>query len=765
MVSRSIHPIVRFIISYCILFCCAVLSASFASNFHDYGFGMLSHEHNTDTSKQTPRLPTVPRHKKSKNDTLTKYYTTQPVVVTGTRNEVLQKDSPVRVTVAEGSQAQGTAMVTVADMLREQTGVLLQNNVRTGVQLMGLNPDYTLILIDGQPMIGRVAGVLDLSRVSVGAIERVEIVKGPMSSLYGSDALAGVINIITKKPSFGWSGRAYIQYLDKGPAEFQGEAAHGSEVFDISAYINAKKAQSFELSQTNEGITRTTPYAGFSDYTGQIKSKWNINDDLKLSADIRSFFSESRGKFVESFFGQVAANEGSVLQNENSATVATEWQHGKARLTAQLYGSAYTERYEFDTVQGNGTNNDDLLRRIARGYIQYDVLWNLKNRFTLGTEYHIDDIGGARYPDEPFFSTFSGFMQWEGNPVDWISYSLSARYVKNSAYSNPSLSDSVLTHLMWLTNPKLALNVKISEDIRVRASIGTGFKVPDFRQLYVQFTNNLSGASYQLVGARRVGRDLLPERSVSYEAGLGWDRMYPNLWGNASITFGFDAQYFRNDLTDLIDFVQIGTAGTQAVYSYRNIKRARTQGMETNIRGGIYFDNNRSISLSGGYQYLEADDIDVLEYFQNKEEYLSNEGKVVRLNPDNYGGLWFRSTHSGVVRVQYDEGTEQTSGWSANIRAQFIGRFGDQQKNSNGVFPFSPPGSILAITVLDNNNEYANGYTMLNSSISKRFVFEDYVASSLTLTLGINNILNSMDLISVPNLVGRQFFGNVTVKF
>lgn len=755
----------RYIVSVCFLWCCAIISIGYASSYRNNRNVISKIEYSTDTSKQTPRLPAVPRRKKAKKDSLSKEYTTQPVVVTGTRNEVLQKDSPVRVTVASGTQTQGTAMVTVADMLKEQTGILLQNNVRTGVQLMGLNPDYTLILIDGQPMVGRVAGVLDLSRVSVGAIERVEIVKGPMSSLYGSDALAGVINIITKKPSYGWSGRMYLQYLDKGPAEIQTEVGHGAENLDLSGYFNVKKAQPFELSQTTDGTTRTTPYAGFTDFTGQVKSKWYVSDEIKLSADIRTFFSESRGKFVESFFGQVATNEGSVLQNENSATFGTEWLHGKARLTAQLYGSSYSEKYQFDTVQGNGSQTDDLLRRILRGYIQYDVLWSEKNRFTFGTEYHIDDIGGARYPDQPFFSTFSGFMQWEGNPVDWISYSLSARYVKNSAYDNPSLSDSILTHLMWLTNPKLAVNVKIGDDIRIRGSIGTGFKVPDFRQLYVQFTNNLSGASYQLVGARRIGRDLSPERSVSYETGLSWDRVYPNMWDNNSLTFGFDINYFRNDLTDLIDFVQVGTAGTQAVYSYRNIKRARTQGIESNIRSGIFLENDERITLSGGYQYLEADDIDVLEYYQNREEYLSTNGTIVRLNPDNYGGLWFRSKHSGTVRLQFDVGTEQTDGWSANIRAQFIGRFGDQQKNSNGTFPFSPPGSILAITVLDNDAEYANGYTMLNSSISKRFVFTDNFMKSITLTFGVNNILNAMDLISVPNLVGRQFFGNVTVKF
>ena len=97
------------------------------------------------------------------------------VVVTGTRNEVLLKDSPVRVEVIGKEKIATTAMVSLGDILKEQTGLLMTGTVRTGVQMNGLGPDYTLILIDGQPMVGRVAGVLDLDRVSVGNIERIEV--------------------------------------------------------------------------------------------------------------------------------------------------------------------------------------------------------------------------------------------------------------------------------------------------------------------------------------------------------------------------------------------------------------------------------------------------------------------------------------------------------------------------------------------------------------------------------------------------------------
>ena len=97
-------------------------------------------------------------------------------------------------------------------MLAEQPGLnIAQDFSGSGVQVQGFDPDYTLILLDGSPVIGRTAGTLELTRFAVGNIERVEIVKGPTSSLYGSEALAGVINLITRTPraplALGLSGK------------------------------------------------------------------------------------------------------------------------------------------------------------------------------------------------------------------------------------------------------------------------------------------------------------------------------------------------------------------------------------------------------------------------------------------------------------------------------------------------------------------------------------------------------------------------------
>src|SRR3546814_3425835 len=103
-------------------------------------------------------------------------------------------------------------MVRLDDDLVEQTGLTLVSDHSTGFQMQGFDPDYTRILLDGQPLIGRTTGTLELSRVAVGNIERIEIVKGPSSSLYGSEALAGVINIITRDPEIGARGTLSARY-------------------------------------------------------------------------------------------------------------------------------------------------------------------------------------------------------------------------------------------------------------------------------------------------------------------------------------------------------------------------------------------------------------------------------------------------------------------------------------------------------------------------------------------------------------------------
>ena len=119
------------------------------------------------------------------------------VVVTATRQEKRLGNVAIPVQLIQRKQIQQAGSMRLRDILQEQPGLQLVTGFGAGLQMQGLSPEHTLILLDGQPLIGRTSGVLDLSRVSLSGIKRIEIIKGPSSSLYGSEAMAGVINLIT----------------------------------------------------------------------------------------------------------------------------------------------------------------------------------------------------------------------------------------------------------------------------------------------------------------------------------------------------------------------------------------------------------------------------------------------------------------------------------------------------------------------------------------------------------------------------------------
>ena len=130
------------------------------------------------------------------------------VIVTATRTVRQLSSLPLPVQLVSKKEIQSVNSLRLSDILNEQTGLITVPDFGggEGIQLQGLDSQYTLILVDGVPLVGRSAGTLDISRITVGNIKQIEIVKGASSSLYGSEALGGVINIITENPKQGFNG-------------------------------------------------------------------------------------------------------------------------------------------------------------------------------------------------------------------------------------------------------------------------------------------------------------------------------------------------------------------------------------------------------------------------------------------------------------------------------------------------------------------------------------------------------------------------------
>jgi outer membrane receptor for ferrienterochelin and colicins len=177
----------------------------------------------------------------------------EEIVVTGTRTETTRKESVVATQVIDRTDIETSGASTVADLLESQPGVSLQRTFAgTSIQLQGMNPEHTLILVDGQRIAGRKNGAIDMSRYPVDWIERIEIVKGPSSALYGSEAMGGVINIITRKADKPFSVDAWGSYGT--PADIDGSASLAVVKDGTSARLHGGHRQSCNKVRRRAGV-------------------------------------------------------------------------------------------------------------------------------------------------------------------------------------------------------------------------------------------------------------------------------------------------------------------------------------------------------------------------------------------------------------------------------------------------------------------------------------------------------------------------------
>ena len=130
----------------------------------------------------------------------------EPIVVTATRTSQRLEDTPVITNLITRTEIEATGAENIGEVLEHTAGIIIHRDGHgDGVQLQGLDSEYVLILVDGEPQVGRIAGKLDMARLAVENVERIEIVKGATASLFGNAALGGVINIITRKATTPFS--------------------------------------------------------------------------------------------------------------------------------------------------------------------------------------------------------------------------------------------------------------------------------------------------------------------------------------------------------------------------------------------------------------------------------------------------------------------------------------------------------------------------------------------------------------------------------
>jgi outer membrane receptor for ferrienterochelin and colicins len=662
------------------------------------------------------------------------------LIVTATRSERRLGNLAVPVTVVSGKSIRQSGSLRLNDILGEQTGLFITEGFGRGVQMQGLSPDYTLILLDGEPLIGRMGGVLDLSRIAVGNIRKIEIVKGPSSSLYGSEALAGVVNIITDRTEsrrFGTDLRyGRFNTMD---ASVDGATRMGRLSLNAFANLNATEGYSLlpnSLQKTVEPFRRATQ---------QVNAAYRIDDKTRFSLGFRNHLEDIRNTIVVQNLGTSLLSRGSEVNRDlNLTPVITHTINERVRTTLRGYLSRFSSEQVLDVndAAAAGNYNDRFRQTFARIENQTDIEFHENANLTLGGGFLRESVRSNRYDSQETRRTNPVgylFVQQEWRPIDRISLIGGLRFDHNGNYA------SVLS-------PKLALQYRFGERLRLNASVGRGFKAPDFRQLYLNFTNVAAGG-YTVFGAlvaadevemlKAAGQieqvlpsfsalaDLKPETSTGLNLGLHFQ---------PSDKWSFRSNLFRNDISNLIltDIIAYKTGGGQ-IFSYLNISRVFTQGSETEVS----WRASPTLTLSGGYQYLVTADKDVLERISAGQVFKRDgtTGLPSRMARSDYAGLPGRSKHMANLKVLLESADAR---WFSTLRLIYRSRWGTSDLDGNGL--------------INRPDEFAKGFLQLNLSAGRSF------GKGFRVMAGIDNVLDHRDPLNLPGLPGINPYLSVSFR-
>jgi len=650
------------------------------------------------------------------------------VVVTATRTERRMGGLSVPVTTVGREAIRRSGSLRLGDILAEQTGLAIVQGFGRGIQLQGLSPEYTLVLVDGEPLIGRMGGVFDLSRVTVGNIRRIEIVRGPSSSLYGSEALGGVVNIITDGAGSGRVG-ADLRYGRFNTSDISAEASRRAGRLRVSAFLNHNASEGYSLlpnalQQTVEPFRRAT---------GQVQLGYTASPRLSLRMSVRAAEDRIRNTILVQNLGSRLLSRGYEQNRDVNLAPTLVWKP-RERVTATLRG--YVTRYgsdqRLDVAEQSGGYADRFRQTFHRLEAQTDIRTGLRARSTIGLGSVMETVRSNRYDSLETRRQARNdyvFLQHDWQPSERSAVTLGFRYDHNSLY-----------RAVW--SPKLSLHRRLGERWRLQASVGRGFKAPDFRQLYLNYTN-LAAGGYMVFGTQVAGAEmrrlqaegqiaqvlprfddlqaLRPETSTGINAGVQFQASPRLLW---------KVNAFRNEIGNLIltDIIAFRTGGGQ-VFSYVNVNRAHTQGLESDLE----WTPASRLRLSLGHQLLQTADRGVLADIRAGRVFGrdASTGSSSRLDRRDYAGLPGRSKHMANLKVFL---TSADGRWNANLRLLYRSRWGTVDVDGNGI--------------INRPDETAPGYLQVNVAAGLR------IRKGISLQAGVDNLTDHRDPSNLPGLPG-----------
>jgi len=523
------------------------------------------------------------------------------IVVTATSAPTPLSDAPVATRVIDEDTLRETGPSTLDQALEQTPGVLLLPSFRgVGLSIRGHSPEHVLVLVDGRRTQGRVGGALDLTRFPAERLQRVEIVSGPVSSLYGADALGGVVQLFTKRPDAPWAVNATVSgggYAGGDPrdgrAVFFGAQGAGAGVDQLAVDADVSFRQGRTDGVFGVGVTgldavpqQADPSLTRLDAVRDIAPWGRVGVEVgehRLALAVDGLLQEGRG--ADGTATGARLDRLHRTQTWDGSLTGTFALPREVELTARLDGGLYLDALRQD--QRGSDALDSLERttaRLVRANTQASGWLDAAKRHHLtgGAEILAEDLEADRIEEgKQGRQRGAAWLEHLWRPLDKPGLSV----VSGVRVDGDTRFGAAVA-------PRLAVRLDPHDMVTLRVSGGSGWRAPDLRQLYLAFSNPAVG--YRVAG----NPSLEPERSLGVQADL---TVQPHE------RFAIDLAGWHDAVSNLIvtDLVGDPMAGQLSVYGYVNAERARVQGLSASLRLG----GTAPVRGSLGWTLVDADDL------------------------------------------------------------------------------------------------------------------------------------------------------------
>lgn len=509
----------------------------------------------------------------------------EEVVITGTRNETKRSESPVIVGVIDKKSLETVQANTLADGLNFQSGLRMETDCQTcgysQLRMNGLGGAYSQILIDGRPIFSSLMGLYGLEMIPTNIIERIEVVRGGGSAIYGSNAIAGTVNVITKEPtrddlSIGMNGGI----IDNQSFENQLNVS-ASKAFDKAGItLHASRNEREAYDANGDGFSELPKLEGIN---FGLNSYYKIGKYGKLGLNFNSINEYRRGGNKIELPAHKA--EQSEERTHNILMGGLNYQTSLPGINSSLsfyLAGQHTKRKHYTGIDYADAYGNTIGQSVIGG-IQYNF-FSSSHTFTAGAEYLHDYVNDEiplyNYLVDQTTGQLGIFLQDEWKIGSVLSLLGGLRIDQHNLVENPVL------------NPRINLLLNPFDYSQIRASYSTGFRAPQAfdTDLHIAF----AGGGISLI---QLDPDLKEERSNSYSFSFNYDRP------SEKYIYGFTVEAFHTRLNNAFVLEENG------VDDQGNMILQKSNGGGSTVQGIVWearLNYNNYIELDLGFTLQQS---------------------------------------------------------------------------------------------------------------------------------------------------------------